>query len=91
MCACRIRLHDRKPTKLHAERCAREDRADAGSEPREEPRCAGQIVCFLPLLSGPAVREGHDAEREVQPARLDDDGGVETVDRWVVCEPGGRE
>ncbi|KAH9066786.1 hypothetical protein EDB87DRAFT_1588208 [Lactarius vividus] len=32
-------------------------------------------------------REGHDTERGAQAARLDDDGGVEPVSRWVVREP----
>ena len=33
--------------------------------------------------------ERHDAEGEVQAARVDDDGGVEPFDGRVVREPGG--
>ena len=91
MCALRIGLHDREPAERHAQRCAREGRADARSEVREEPRCAGQIVRLILLLLSPRIREGHGAEPEVQPGRLDDDGGVETFDRRVVHEPRGRE
>ena len=46
---------------------------------------------FVLLLPGPGIREGHSAEPEVQPGRLDDDGGIETVDRRIVREPGGHE
>ena len=35
--------------------------------------------------------EGHDAEGEVQVARVDDNGGVKTVNGWLVCKPGGRQ
>ncbi len=100
MCARRVGLHDREPAERHAQRCAREDCADAGSEVREEPRCGSEIVLVLLLglcrgvhddAARRGLREGHDAEREVQAARLDDDGGIDPVDRWVVGEPGGRE
>ena len=84
MSARRIGLHDREPAKRHTQWRAREDCADAGREGRKEPRCSGEI---FPLLG----YESHDAEREVQAARLDDDGGVEPLDWWVVCEPGGSE
>ena len=93
MCARRIGLHNREPAEGHVQRCAIEDGADAGSESREELCCCSEILPFLLLLLGRGCRwrEGHDAEREVQAARLDDDGGVEPLDRWVVCEPGGGE
>ena len=95
MCARRIGLHDREPAKRHAQRSAREDCADAGSEGGEELRCGSEIFppILLFLLGGRrwGRREGHDAEREVQAARVDDDGGVEPLDWWIVCEPGGSE
>lgn len=97
MCARRVGLHDREPVKRHLQRCAREDCVNTGGENREEARSGGEIVLF-PLGRGGLNdaarrrrREGHDAEREVQTARLDDDGGVEPIDRWVLREPGGRE
>ena len=91
MRACRIGLHDREPTKRHAKRCAPESRVDPRSEFRKELRCACEIVriLFLPLtLLG---RKVHDAKREVEPAWLDDDGGVQPVDRRIVRKPGSRE
>ena len=50
----------------------------------------GSIVVSTTTLPG-GGREGHDAKCEIEAARLDDDGGVEPVDRWVVREPGSRE
>ena len=89
MCACRIGLHDRELAKRHAKRCTSESRVDTRSEFRKKLRRACEIVrClsrFLPLVE--VGREGQDAKREVQPARLDDDGGVQPVDCWIVGEP----
>ena len=88
MCACRIGLHDREPAKRHTKRCASESRVNTRSEFRKELRRACETVRILFVLFG---REGHDAKREVQPARLYDDGGVQPIDWWIVCEPGGCE
>ena len=89
MCACRIGLHDRELAKRHAKRCTSESHVDTRSEFRKKLRRACEIVrClsrFLPLVE--VGREGQDAKREVQPARLDDDGGVQPVDCWIVGEP----
>ena len=43
------------------------------------------------VVSGLRRGERHDAEGEVQTARVDDYGGVEPVDGRFVCEPGGRQ
>jgi hypothetical protein len=89
MCAFRVGLHDDKPAKRHAQRCARKYGVDTGCEPRKEPRRASEIVRIF--LSPGGVRKCHDAESEVQSTRLDDDGGIKPVDWRVVGEPGGRE
>ena len=89
VCAFRVGLHDGKPAKRHAQRCTSEGGVDTWCEPRKEPRSAIEIV-RIPL--SPGVRtKCHDAESEVQSARLDDDGGIKPVDWWVVGEPGGCE
>ena len=89
MCACRIGLHDREPAKRHAKRCAFESCVYPRSEFRKETRRACEIVRFLsrflPLVG--LGREGHDTKREVQSARLYDDGGFQPVDWWIVREP----
>ncbi len=43
------------------------------------------------VVGGLRRGERHDAEGEVQTARVDDDGGVEPVDGRFVREPGGRQ
>ena len=67
---------------------------DPRSEFRKGLRCACnckimRILLLLPLtLLG---REVHDTKSEVQPVWLDDDGGVQPVDWWIVRKPGSRE
>ena len=106
MCTRRVRLHNREPTERNAQRAVLEQGTDARSQAREKPRGACEIQLQLrlrlrALLAIAAVvvvvvvvvrrGEGHDAEGEVQAARVDDDGGVETVDGRFVREPGGRQ
>lgn len=51
------------------------------------------IVVAIGVGRGRRLRRGerHDAEGEVQAARIDDDGGVEPFDGGFVREPGGRQ
>ena len=101
MCARRIRLHDRQPTKRHAQRIPRQHGADARGKTSKECHRARQIAdapsCLLGAGAGVGVgisvcgREGHHAEGEVQAARVDDDGRVEALDGRFVRQPGGRQ
>ena len=103
MCARGVRLHDLQSAEGNAQRVVREQVANARGQAGEERRGACEvdrrpiaIVIVVGRRGGRQWRrlrrgERHDAEGEVQAARVDDDGGVQSFDGWFVREPGGRQ
>ena len=102
----RVRLHSCKPTKQNVQQAVLEQGTDAWSQAREKPRGTCKIrlrlqlrfrallmIVVVVVVVVVVVRQskGHDTKGEVQVARVDDNGGVETVNGWLVCEPGGRQ
>jgi len=77
-----------------------EQGTDAWSQACKKPRgtCEIQLQLQLQALLMIVVvvvvvvvwqSKGHDAEGKVRVAWVDDNEGVETVNGWLMCEPGG--